>query len=325
MRAVLIVNPTATSMTPAARDLLVHALQSRLELTVAHTGYRGHAVELGHAAACSGTDLVIVHGGDGTVHGVVNGLLGPPASWRPGPRPAVAVVPGGSANAFARSLGIPSDPIDATNLLIELVNGDRDRRGWRRIGLIDCGERWAVFNAGMGVDAGVVAAVEQQRNKGRSVTAARYIRAAVPLVLSSIRSEPTLTLQLPRHFPTTRAHFVFVSNSSPWTYANNRPVWTNPDCRFESGFGVFATTGMKLLPTLGIVRQMLSKRPTIASKQLIRDDDVPWLRVTDDATGIATQIDGDYLGLRDHMTFRAVPEALNVVAPATQVIRADLR
>src|ERR1700739_754408 len=98
MRAVLIVNPTATSTTPAGRDLLAHALKSRLKLTVAHTNHRGHGMELAEAAAADGVDLVVVHGGDGTVSGVVNGLLGSPGSRTEGHVPAIAVVPGGAAN-----------------------------------------------------------------------------------------------------------------------------------------------------------------------------------------------------------------------------------
>jgi diacylglycerol kinase family enzyme len=312
---VLIVNPTATSTTPAGRDLLAHALKSRLELAVEHTSHRGHATELAQAAAAAGVDLVIVHGGDGTVHGVVNGLLGQPGPLPPDHVPAVAVVPGGSANVFARSLGIPPDPIEATNALIELLNGYKSGHSWRRIGLIDCGERWAVMIAGMGVDGEVVAAVEAQRDKGRTVTALRYIRAAVPAVWASIRADPALTLQLSDGDPVPGVHFVFVSNSSPWTYANNRPVWTNPGCTFESGMGVFAITRIKLLPTLRVVRQMLSRRPKLHAKQLIRDDDVALLRVTAGDTPIPTQIDGDYIGLRSEMTFRAVPDALDVVAP----------
>ena len=62
--------------------------------------------------------------------------------------PAVAVVPGGSANVFARALGISSDPIEATNQLIDLLGGHRAGEPWRRIGLMDCVERWAVFTAG---------------------------------------------------------------------------------------------------------------------------------------------------------------------------------
>ena len=76
MRAVLIVNPNATSTTAAARDLLAHALESRVKLTVAHTDHRGHAIDIAREAARDGIDLLIVHGGDGTVNEVVNGVLG---------------------------------------------------------------------------------------------------------------------------------------------------------------------------------------------------------------------------------------------------------
>ncbi len=51
MRAVLIVNPNATSTTPAGRDLLAHALESRVTLTVEHTNHRGHAIEIARDAA----------------------------------------------------------------------------------------------------------------------------------------------------------------------------------------------------------------------------------------------------------------------------------
>lgn len=317
MRAVLIVNPNATSTTAAVRDLLAHALESRVTLTVEHTNHRGHAIEIAAAAARDGVDVIIVHGGDGTVNEVVNGLLGHPGPLPVGPLPAVAVVPGGSANVFARTLGIPADPVDATNLLVDLLDAYQPTRGWRRIGMIDCGERWAVFSAGMGVDGEVVAAVEARRGRGRGVTMSRYVRTAVPAVLRSARRAPTLTLQLPGHDPIPGVHFVFVSNSSPWTYANRRPVWTNPGTTYETGLGVFATTSMNVLANLRLVRQMLSKRPKLRAKHLIREDDVPCVRVTSD-TPIASQIDGDYLGLRDDMTFRAVSEALGVVAPPAE-------
>jgi diacylglycerol kinase family enzyme len=327
VRAVLIVNPNATSTTAAGRDLLAHALESRVRLTVEHTNHRGHATEIADQAVRDGIDMVIVHGGDGTVNEVVNGLLGRPGDGVPANRrshvPAVAVVPGGSANVFARSLGIPHDPVEATNMLVDLLGEYGPGRGWRRIGLIDCGERWAVFTAGMGVDGEVVAAVEARRRKQKGVSAARYISAAVPAVLRSALREPTLTLQLPDRDPVGGVHFVFISNSSPWTYANTRPVWTNPDCTFESGLGVFATTSMNVWRNLGLVRRMLSKRPTLKAKHLVRADDVACVRVTSD-TPIATQIDGDYVGMRETMTFKAVPEALGVLAPPA-ITLPDLR
>ncbi|MCK5757154.1 MAG: diacylglycerol kinase family lipid kinase, partial [Mycobacterium sp.] len=108
--------------------------------------------------------------------------------------------------------------------------------------------------------------------------------------------------------------FAFVSNSSPWTYANSRPVWTNPDTTFETGLGVFAITSMNVWSNLRLVRQMLARKPRLAAKHLIRDDDLPWLKVTSD-TPVACQIDGDFVGARDSMRFTAVPDALAVVAP----------
>jgi diacylglycerol kinase family enzyme len=314
VRAVLIVNPNATSTTRAGRDLLAHALESRVKLTLAHTDARGHAIDIARQAAADAVDLIIVHGGDGTVNEVVNGVLGDCGQLPRPDAPVVGVVPGGSANVFARALGISSDPIEATNQLIDLLGEHRKTKSWRRIGLMDCGERWGVFTAGMGVDGEVVAAVEAQRDKGRKVTASRYIRVAVREVLASARKEPELTLHLPEREPVSGVHFAFVSNSSPWTYANTRPVWTNPTTTFETGVGVFATTSMNVWANLRLVQQMLSKKPKLRAKHLIRDDDLPWVRVTS-ATPVACQIDGDYLGLRDDITFRAVPEALAVIAP----------
>jgi diacylglycerol kinase family enzyme len=322
MRAVLIVNPTATSTTPAGRDLLAHALKSRLKLTVEHTTHRGHGAELAQRAVEDGVDLVVVHGGDGTVSGVVNGMLGRPGAPTSGPTapvPAVAVVPGGSANVLARSLGIAPDPVAATNQLIQLLDDYVRHRTWRRISLIDCGEQWAVINAGMGVDAEVVAAVEARRDKGVKVTPLRYWRVAVPIAVAFSRRAPKLTLELPGRDPVPGVHFAWVSNTSPWTYSNSRPMVTNPGCTFESGLGVFALTEMKVFPTLRLVRQILAKGPKGNPKQLIRDDDAPCLTVTSVGEPVASQFDGDYLGLRQTMTFRAARDVLPVVAPPSKI------
>ena len=319
MRAVLIVNPTATSTTTARRDLLAHALQSRLELTVEHTRHRDHAGEIAQAAMQDGIDLVVVHGGDGTVSNVVNGLLGRPGELPTGHVPALAIVPGGSANVTARSLGIPPGPIDATNQLIWLLDRYGPEKNWRRIGLIDCGEHWAVLNAGMGVDAEAVAKVEAQREKGVKVTPTRYIIAAVRATVAYSRREPRLTVEFPGREPISGVYFVFVSNSSPWTYANDRPMYTNPGTTYESGLGVFGVTRLKVVPSLRLVGQMFSKQPKIEGDQVVRDDDAACVRVSCAGDPMASQFDGDYLGVREQMTFRAVPDALDVVAPPRKI------
>jgi YegS/Rv2252/BmrU family lipid kinase len=85
-------------------------------------------------------DVLVVFGGDGTVHEVANGLpLG-------GDGPLVALLPAGTGNDLARALGLPPDPVAAATEL----TGARPRR----LDLLDCGPR----RAANGVNAGFAAA-----------------------------------------------------------------------------------------------------------------------------------------------------------------------
>jgi diacylglycerol kinase family enzyme len=157
--------------------------------------------------------------------------------------------------------------------------------------------------------------VEAQRDKGVKVTPLRYWRVAVPVTVGYSRRAPEMTLELPGRDPVSGVQFAWVSNTTPWTYSNSRPMVTNPGCSFDSGLGVFAVTSMKVIPTLRLLRQIFSKRPQPEAKQLVRDDDTPCLRITCSGEPVASQYDGEYLGLRDSMTFRGVRDALAVVAP----------
>jgi len=77
---------------------------------------------------------------------------------------------------------------------------------------------------------------------------------------------------------------------------------------------------LKVVPSLRLLRQMFAKRPKLDAKQLVRDDDVACVKVICAGAPIASQFDGDYLGVRETMTFRAVPDALAVVAPPAKTI-----
>ena len=123
MLALLVVNPQATATTPGGRDVLAHALASDVKLEVLETSHRGHAAEAAAQAARDGFDLVVAHGGDGTVNEVVNGLL----SATDAQTPMLGVVPGGSANVFAGALGLPRDPVEATHVLLRAIETGHSR------------------------------------------------------------------------------------------------------------------------------------------------------------------------------------------------------
>src|SRR5215510_13230352 len=133
MRALLVVNPKATTTSERSRDVLVRALRSAVNLTVEYTTRRGHAAALARAAAESGVDVVVTLGGDGTVNEAVNGLMAAHSALDAisGPRanalPALAVVPGGSTNVFARALGLPRDWVDGTSVILEALREGRHR------------------------------------------------------------------------------------------------------------------------------------------------------------------------------------------------------
>ncbi|MBF6238607.1 diacylglycerol kinase family lipid kinase [Nocardia otitidiscaviarum] len=311
MRTLLIVNPNATSTTPETRDLLAHALESRTQLTVVHTEHRGHAAELAQWAADIEMDLIVVHGGDGTVNETINGFLPLPGAANQRERlPRLGIIPGGSANVFARALGIDPDPVRATNQLIDLLSVDKDRR----IGLGVADDRWFIFSAGVGLDADVCEAIDAKRANGHAATPSRYLRTTVKQFFKAKRRDPMVRVVIPGHEPVTEVHYAFVTNASPWTYLDNTPVRTNPGTSFETGLGVFAMRTMALLPTLRIARQLLATNGNPKGDKLFRVDDSPSVRV-EASEPIGLQIDGDFIGRRNMVNFTAVPDVLEVVAP----------
>ena len=316
MRALLVVNPAATTTSARTREVLASALETDLKLEVAHTRHRGHAAELAAEARADGLDLVVVLGGDGTVNEVVNGLLGGVDATDVPDVPDLAVVPGGGTNVFSRALGLPRDPVEATGALLDALREHRRRS----IGLGLAGERWFTFNAGMGWDAEVVARVDQRRRsrptQQRHTTPLDYVRAAVEqFFLHTDRRTPAITLEVPGAEPQP-VHMAIVANTAPWTYLGDRPLLTSPEASFDTGLDLYALTRLRTMGTLSEARRLLRGRPTPdrrGPRTLVhRQHDLAELTLRA-SHPVAAQADGEALGDIQTLTFRAVPNALCVV------------
>ncbi|MBN9108461.1 MAG: diacylglycerol kinase family lipid kinase [Pseudonocardia sp.] len=308
MRALLVVNPQATSTTPAGRDVLAHALASELKLDVLLTDYRGHAAEVTEQAVADGIELVVALGGDGTVNEVVNGMLARGLPSDPASAPALAVVPGGSANVFARALGMPRDPMEATGTILNALEEQRSRF----VGLGRTADRFFTFNAGLGLDAEVVAAVERARAQGLEATPMRYARTALREYWNERRRPPSMTVEIPGAAPLEGMRLTFVSNTDPWTYLDGRAVRLNPGASFTDGLALFALKDLGLPTITGVLRQALRPDGDPRGRHVARQDAVAWVKVRSDRP-LALQIDGDHIGARTEMEFHAVPRALRVV------------
>jgi diacylglycerol kinase family enzyme len=314
VRALLIVNPHATSTTRLRRDVIVRALRSAVELEVVQTRYRGHAIRLAQAAVSDGRGLVLTLGGDGTINEAVNGILGGTADGgrvAAAALPAFAPLPGGSANVFTRALGLQQDPVTAAGQILRALGEGRRRS----VSLGQACGRYFTFNAGLGLDAEVVRAVEGRRAHGETASPALYLRMTLRQYYRvTDRRRPALTLQRDGHPPAGPLFLTIVSNTAPWTYLGGRPVHTNPAAGFDTGLDVFALRSLRTAGTIRTLRQMLSAagRPLRGSSVLTLHDQAE-LTVSS-VRPVAFQIDGEYMGEYEHVRFRAVPDALRVIA-----------
>ncbi|WP_031505973.1 diacylglycerol/lipid kinase family protein [Streptomyces megasporus] len=321
MRALLVVNPAATTTSARTRDVLIHALASDLKLEVATTEYRGHARDLGRQAVQRGEiELVIVLGGDGTVNEVVNGLLheGP----APDALPRLAVVPGGSTNVFARALGLPNDAVEATGALLDALHSGSERT----VGLglaagtpgtddAEVPARWFTFCAGLGFDAGVVGRVEQKRERGKRSTHALYVRQVLRQFLGDThRRQGTITLRRPGEEPVRDLALSIVCNTAPWTYLGNRPVYAAPRASFDTALDVLGLTRLTPSAVTRYGTQLLTSSPERGprGRHAVSLHDLTDFTL-ESQVPLPFQMDGDHLGLRTNVTFTGVRRALRVI------------
>jgi diacylglycerol kinase family enzyme len=314
MRALLVVNPKATTTSERSRDILLRAMRSQVQLDVAYTRQRGHATNLARNARRDGVDVVITLGGDGTVNEVVNGLMAVNSPYSAESatataRPALAVVPGGSANVFARALGMPRDWAEGAYIILEALRAGR----FRTVSLGRADERYFTFCAGLGLDAEVVQRVEQARLRGRVATPWLYVRSTIAQYLfDTERRAPLITLERSDHPDELGLACAVVQNTAPWTFLGERAVDACPGASFDTGLDVFGMRVLRLPSTVRMFTHLLATDHEPRGKQvcLLHDVSTFTLRA---ARPMAFQVDGDYVGERSKVEFVAVPEALRVV------------
>jgi diacylglycerol kinase family enzyme len=310
VRALLIVNPHATSTTPLRRDVIARALSSAVELDVVQTRYRGHATSLAAQARDDGFGLVLTLGGDGTVNEAVNGILGDTRGGTADGVPALAALPGGNANVFTRAAGLPADPVDATGQVLQALAEGR----YRRVGLGLAGDRYFTFHAGLGLDAEVVRAVDGHRARGRAATTVLYLRMILrQFYRVTDRRHPALTLERDGHPPAGPLFLGIVSNTAPWTYLGRRPVYTSRQAAFERGLDLYALRSLGTVSTLRAASQLLSADRGPRGRSILTLHDQAEMTLSA-ARPVAFQLDGEYVGERERVRFLSVPDALRIVA-----------
>lgn len=169
------------------------------------TAYPGHAIRVARDALRGGERFLAAAGGDGTVHEVVNGMLGDGVGAAPGA--VLGVVAAGSGCDFVKTFGLPGDAAGAAR---HLAGG--------AVRPIDVGR--VTFGAGAARTSRYFANIAEAGLGGSVVARA----ARLPGLLGPLRYAAGFWLTLPRFGPVTvrldadghvfawRAHNVVVAN-----------------------------------------------------------------------------------------------------------------
>lgn len=286
----------------AKNTVTVHERLSQFhDVQVVETNRRGHATRFAEDAARRGIDVVVAYGGDGTLNEVATGVATTDT--------ALAVLPGGSTNVFARTLGMPNDAVAAVDHIVDALN----RNDISPIGLGRANGRYFTFHTGLGYDAAVVKWVEQRAALKRYAGHPLFVLAALKTFFVDFdRKRPHFSLEFADGTTTENGFFSIVMNTNPYTYLGNRPLDIVPSTSLSTGLSVVTFKTMKpthILRTLAGALRGGGVKPA------------PWLdihtdvrRVTaSDKRAFAYQLDGDYLGEIQNIEFEYVPNALRLV------------
>ena len=300
--ATLIVNPVARqarrfeAQLPAIKLLL---RQNGFSVNVFRTTSAPESARVLAAAAAGVSTLVLACGGDGTVHGVVQGIARTAA--------ILGIVPLGTANALARNLGLPMQPLAA---VASLMTYKPQRIPLGQITTAK-GTRWFAVMAGCGPDGMLVDELSRaggQRMKARFGRAAYYAHAARLFFRRR-------WLQFPAKFK--------LSDSDPWTSAHVVAVMVS---RVADLGGVFsATTPLAQMADNRLHLQLVRGPGWISLPAWMMCARLglpnPWLTTVDcaevecDGHGVYAQADAEGMGSLP-MRLRVVPNALSVLMAA---------
>lgn len=280
------------------------ALSADHDVTLAETTRRGHATRLAMGAAASGTDVVVVLGGDGTLNEAANGLAGTDT--------ALAPLPGGSTNVFARQLGLPDDPIEATGGLLDSLEQGR----LVPIGLGVVNGRYFLFHVGVGFDAAVVAQVERRAALKRYAGHALFAYAGFDTWLRHYdRARPHFSVHHADGAVVDDGYMTLVLNTNPYTYVGNRPFNLAPDATLDRPLAVTTIRSLRSWSFLALMASALGTGRRLRASRLVDyRADVSSLTIRGFGP-FPYQVDGDYLGEVEALEFRHEPEVLRLVMP----------
>ncbi|WCO67716.1 diacylglycerol kinase family protein [Iamia majanohamensis] len=308
MRLVLVANPFSSSVTARARVVIRKALSADHDVELVETQRRDHATRLARGAAADGADVVVVLGGDGTLNEAANGLVGTGT--------ALATLPGGSTNVFARTIGLANDPIEATGQLLDALAA----RSIRRVGLGSVNGRYFLFHIGLGFDAAVIEQVERRPQVKRYLGHPLFVYSAFSTWFRHFdRTRARFSVRFPDGPDADRvvddASFAVVLNTNPYTYLGNRPLDIAPWASLDTALTAITIRSLRLDSILRVAGAAVAGGGRVGRVGTVDERrDVSAIEVVGHGP-FPYQVDGDHLGDVESLTIRHRAGVLDMVLP----------
>lgn len=311
MRTLLVANTFATSTDDAIQSRVVSELSKHLDITAVNTSARNDAIEIARSAQQQGFELVIGLGGDGTVNEIANGLLldGPNPEG-----PLLAALPGGNGNVFARNMGLSENPMEAAaQILSSIQNRKFQEIGVGRIATNNI-SRWFLFNAGIGLDAAVLAEMEARRASGKTVSDFAYATLALrELFARTDRKHGSISLVSDSGEVQRNAHFALIVNLAPWAYLGSKPLNPLPSASHHTALDVYAPTSLSVSAVLRLASRAIAGKSAENDRNVIALTNQKQVHIQAESP-LWIQVDGDVIAQSTELTATHIPNALRVLA-----------
>jgi diacylglycerol kinase family enzyme len=258
---------------------------------------------LAHQLQREGVEVVIPFGGDGTLNEVANGLLGTTT--------ALAPLPGGSTNVFARAIGYPNDAVEAAGVLLESLAASSIVSA----SLGSANGRAFVFHVGVGFDAAVVDRVERHGPLKRYAGHAWFLWSAVRTWSSPERRALRFSVNADDGRRIDRAQIAVALNVNPYTFLGSQPLDLAPEVSLDTPLSVVA------LESVGVTKLIPAAITAFRSPTGLPDENgmhhwtgVYGVTLSSDYA-FPYQLDGEPQKPATSLRLEHLPGALNVVVP----------
>jgi lipid kinase YegS len=273
----------------ALRNAIVQQRAAGHRIEVRVTKKKGDARRF--AAEAGKADLLIAAGGDGTLNEVVHGLM----DLSKDARPALGVVPLGTANDFATGCGIPRDPEEALALCMEGHGVAID------VGKAN--EHWFLNAASVGFGAEVTATTPPELK--RLLGHAAYTVMGAILAINVHHYHGRLTL--PDREITGSGPVAIVGNGRQTGGA----VQVAPRARIDDG--LLDVLVVRQIPAIALLRAARELQQLSPDGEYISYWQTPWAEVHPEEA-IPVNLDGEPVRLSS-VRYEAVPGAIRLIGP----------